>query len=213
MAEYAYEYTKGLLFEGALQPGQRVRVEDVVTRLNTSRQPVMDAFKRLSAEGFLEIIPQVGCRVVTPTRDEIADFFLILSGVEATAANIAAQRRTGDELAAMRAIVDALAALREGSETPERCRAFRDLKRSFHESVHTMAHSPTISNIAATLWDRSDFYMSTLECSESFAARIADAHDDHVAILAAIERRDGEAARLAMERHIVGYPPSALSNN
>ncbi|GAC1420981.1 MAG: GntR family transcriptional regulator [Candidatus Velthaea sp.] len=208
MAEYAYEYTKGLLFEGALQPGQRVRVEDVVTRLNTSRQPVMDAFKRLASEGFLEIIPQVGCRVVTPTRDEIADFFLILAGVEGTAADIAARRRTDDDLAAMHAIVRDLGALRNAPETPDRCRAFRDLKRAFHEAVHAMAHSQSISNIAASLWDRSDFYVSTLmDCSASMAARIAGAHDEHVAILDAIEQRDPQAARLAMERHIAAYEP------
>lgn len=208
LAEHAYEYTKGLLFDRALQPGQRVRVEDVVTRLNTSRQPVMDAFKRLAAEGFLEIIPQVGCRVVTPTRDEIADFFLILAGVEGTAADIAAQRRSGDELVAMRAIVEALAVLRDAPETSDRSRTFRDLKRSFHDAVHAMAHSQAISNIAASLWDRSDFYMSTLRCEESLAARIADAHHEHVEILEAIERHDGGAARLAMEAHIAAYHPA-----
>jgi len=76
----------------------------------------MDAFKRLASEGFIEIIPQVGCRVVTPTRDEISDFFLILAGVEGTAAHTAAQRRTEDELGVMRAIVADVSG-RSGAET------------------------------------------------------------------------------------------------
>ena len=112
LAEYAYEYTKGLLVEGSLQPGERVRVEEVVAQLNTSRQPVMDAFKRLASEGFIEIIPQVGCRVVTPNREEIEDFFLILTGIESTAAEVAATRRTPEEITDLRVILSDHAALR-----------------------------------------------------------------------------------------------------
>jgi len=64
------------------------------------------------------------------------------------------------------------------------------------------------SNIAAALWDRSDFYVTTLnEGHGPLADRIAGAHDEHVAIMRAIERGDGEAARLAMERHIAAYEP------
>ena len=75
LTDEAYQLVLQRLRDGDYASGQRISVEDLVLELGASRQPVMDALKRLSTEGFLDIIPQVGVQVVDPERDDFIDFF------------------------------------------------------------------------------------------------------------------------------------------
>jgi DNA-binding GntR family transcriptional regulator len=211
LTEHAYEYTKGLLLDGALAPGSRVRVEDVVKALKASRQPVMEAFKRLAGEGFLEIIPQVGCRVVTPDPREIRDFFRLFAGAEALTAELAAARGDAAEREELRRIHGEIAELGESPDHPTNvAHAYRVLNQRFHGAVHAMAHSPLVASCAAGYWDRSDFYIATaLGGGLVFARRMKEAHAEHASILAAIEGGEAKLAREMMERHILAFGRSS----
>jgi DNA-binding GntR family transcriptional regulator len=221
LAEYAYEYTKRMLFDGTLTPGAKLRVEDVVASLHTSRQPVMDAFKRLASEGFLEITPQVGCRVVVPDAAEIADFFLILGAVQGLSADMAAERRTPDELASIDALSTEIDNVLEGP--PERIdmQAFRRLDYQFQKLLSTMAHSDSVAHVAAGLLDRRDFYLTCMANTESaHPERMREVQNEHRTIAAAIAARNADVARarteglvLSLGRMVVGIPtPSPVAS-
>ena len=51
LTEHAYEYTKGLLLDGALPPGSRVRVEDV--------GQAVDSVEDIRQSGYLDSKPSV----------------------------------------------------------------------------------------------------------------------------------------------------------
>ncbi|MGB8265361.1 MAG: GntR family transcriptional regulator [Candidatus Velthaea sp.] len=189
LAENAYTYTKELIFDG-MQSGQKIRVEDVVNALRTSRQPVMDAFKRLASEGFLEIIPQVGCRVVTVESRDVADFFSLFAAVEGTVCALAARRRTQAELETLANLTQQLEAFPEGRER-------RSLDRAFHAQIHAMAHSPVSAAIAGSLWDRSEFFAGLLHGDGS------PTRSGHAGVVAAIATGNDYAADLAMRDHII----------
>ncbi len=210
LAEYAYEYTKRMLFDGTLAPGAKLRVEDVVASLQTSRQPVMDAFKRLAAEGYLEITPQVGCRVVVPEAAEIADFFVILAAVQGIGADIAAGRRTADEVAALAAIAAELDVLDSANGAAE-SHAYRRLDHDFQQHIRMMTHSTPIAQLAAGLLDRRDFYVMCIPDGETkYARRICEAHGGHRAIAEAIAASNREEARLRTEALILELSRFAL---
>ncbi|MEQ8936893.1 MAG: GntR family transcriptional regulator, partial [Amphiplicatus sp.] len=46
--------------------GDRLLVKELSAETGASRQPIMSALNRLSAEGFVRIVPQVGCEVINP---------------------------------------------------------------------------------------------------------------------------------------------------
>jgi DNA-binding GntR family transcriptional regulator len=211
LTEHAYEYTKGMLLDGLCPPGSRIRVEDVVSALKTSRQPVMEAFKRLASEGFLEIIPQVGCRVVTPDRREISDFFRLFAAAEGLTAEFAAQRSKPDERVSLRSVHAQIESIQgAGLDVPTLAHRYRSLNRRFHETVHELAHSQAVGSAAASFWDRSDFYIATATSGSAvFARRIGEAHAEHAAILSAIEEGDEAEARSAMESHVLAFGRSS----
>ena len=59
--DQAYQQLKDALLNGDYKAGERLAVEPVAKAIGASRQPVMDAFRRLAGEGLLTIIPQVAC--------------------------------------------------------------------------------------------------------------------------------------------------------
>jgi DNA-binding GntR family transcriptional regulator len=170
----------------------------------------MDAFKRLASEGFLEIIPQVGCRVVVPDPAEIEDFFLIFGAVEGLAADLAATRRTTEELTELRSVAARYDQLGEYTVPDERRRAMRVNDRAAHDVIHRMARSQSVTGVASGMWDRCDFYLASLsQYDASVEMRVETAIAEHAAIIAAIAAGDAETARTQMEAHVVNFGRSA----
>jgi DNA-binding GntR family transcriptional regulator len=203
-----------MLFDGTLAPGVKLRVEDVVATLHTSRQPVMDAFKRLASEGYLEITPQVGCRVVVPGAAEIADFFLILGAVQGLAADIAAGRRTDEELGELSGIATEIDALVAESPAATDVQGYRRLDQSFQQQIRTMAHSDSVAHLAAMLLDRRSFYLMCIpnfECD--YGERMREAKGEHQRIVTAIAGGDPEAARARTEALVLTLGRVTLGAN
>ena len=201
----AYSFLKEKLLEGAFAAGDSVSVEEVVSQLGGSRQPVMEALKQLAAEGFLEIIPQVGCRVVVADEQQIRDFFVILAQSEGLCAQLAAERATAEERSTLAAIIDRTSMPGRRAKATEIAHAYRVHNREFHSQIHAMAHSAIVSDVASSLWDRSDFFISTAVGMHPFAERASNAIDEHRQIQRAISSGDGERARQLMQRHIEAF--------
>lgn len=203
LSDYAYDYVCDLLLDNRLAAGDRLSAEEIGTRLGISRYPVMEALKRAEAQGFLSIVPQVGCIVAAPETQEIIDFYAVFAKIEGEIAACAAVRRTDDELRRLAKVSDRLRAFIEEARTPEvSARTYRQLNHAFHHEIHLMARSEVMSRMSTRNWDRSDFYIATVRGPKIFADRIGTAHAEHEAVRAAIEAGDADAARRAMEVHL-----------
>ncbi|WP_448505759.1 GntR family transcriptional regulator [Immundisolibacter sp.] len=199
-AGHAYEHLKARILEGDLGPGDRLSVLALAEALACSRVPVMEALKRLQAEGLVDIVPQVGCQVAVPRVDEVEDFFAAFAAVEGTVTRLAALRRTEADLAAFEATRARIAAALSHAGGPnDRDPAYRRLNREFHGSIHAMAHAPAASGIAGALWERSDFLIKAAFGSLYFSPRVRAAH---AAVGVAIATGDAAAAQLAMAAHL-----------
>jgi len=200
-ADAAYAHLLENLLEGPLMAGERLSVVALTETLNCSRVPVMEAMKRLAGEGFVQIVPQVGCHVVTPRFADVRDFFVLFAAVEATVAGFAAARRnTADvaEFVAVCARVDAGAAQAKGPGEPDP--TYRRLNLLFHSCIHRMARSPLATGFARSLWDRSDFYIKLAYGSLYFSQRVRSAHET---IRAAVIAGDPSAAEAAVKAHLL----------
>lgn len=200
LAQAAYEHLLQQLLEGSLAPGDRLSVVEIAAALSCSRVPVMEALKRLDAEGFVEIIPQVGCRVATPQPDDVRDFFEMFAAVEGCVTRFAAQRRTVEDLAAFKTLCAAIDRDLRKAGSPAACDpAYRRLNLAFHTALHAYARAPLACAVAAGLWDRSDFYIRLAFGSLYFNRRVRQAH---AAIRRAVIDGDGDAAQAAVAAHL-----------
>ena len=200
LAQSAYSHLMQQLLEGELAPGARLSVVDIAAELACSRVPVMEALKRLDAEGFVEITPQVGCCVATPQPDEVRDFFELFAAVEACVTRLAAQRRTPDDVAEFRLLcADIDRRLRDAGSPDARDPVYRRLNLEFHTAIHRYARAPLAAGVAAGLWDRSDFFIRIAFGSLYFNRRVRQAHAQ---MRRAIIDGDGAAAGEAVTAHL-----------
>lgn len=85
-AERAYLHTKARILSGELAGGQLVSEGKVGEELGISRTPVHEAFLRLGAEQFLELVSRRGAIVRPMTHSEAADVLAMRQGIEIAAA-------------------------------------------------------------------------------------------------------------------------------
>jgi DNA-binding GntR family transcriptional regulator len=77
---------------GRFVPGQRLVEADLTAELGVSRSLLREAFRRLSAEGVIEIVPNRGALVRRLTMTEAMELFEIRLELEALAARLAAEK-------------------------------------------------------------------------------------------------------------------------
>ncbi len=206
LTEQAYETVKQRLLNGEYKAGDRISVEELVVELGISRQPVMDALKRLAWRRFIEIIPQVGVRVVVPEREERLDFYRMLAATEAVCAALAAERADQADVVKLAETNERIGQLlTDDIDDEERARRYRALNRDFHRQLNMLARSDMLTPIAAFMWDHSDFITSSTFGGTILMSRLRDAYEEHKLICQAIAANDPDSAHRAANDHILAF--------
>ena len=209
-ADLAYDAIKSKLISGVLPGGARVDITELVEEIQTSRQPVLAAINRLAAEGFLRVVPQVGCWVASVEPDEVADFFRFFALTEGLACELGAMRREPAHIEALRGNLEATVRLVASKADPARQgREFFRLNREFHGLIHEMARSSYVATHAGSMWDRCDFYLASADAHIQ-GERIAESEQEHEAIVNAIADGQVKQAGALMVAHIQSFGDAAV---
>jgi DNA-binding GntR family transcriptional regulator len=195
---------KERLLAGRYPAGSKISIEEVKAEFGVSKQPVMDAMRRLEAIGIVEIVPQSGCRVAHYSAQEIKDFFNLFGRFEGEIAAAAAARRSDAQLLELDDAWQRIGDLGELDDPEERSREYRVLNRNYHLAIHRMSHSRVMADLSKRMWDLSDFLVTTVGGVQQLSDSIQDRNHDHAVIATAIRSQNPDVARAAMESHIVG---------
>ena len=209
-ADLAYDAIKSKLISGVLPGGARVDITELVEEIQTSRQPVLAAINRLAAEGFLRVVPQVGCWVASVEPDEVADFFRFFALTEGLACELGAMRREPAHIEALRANLEATVRLVSAkTDATRQAREFFRLNREFHGLIHEMARSSYVATHAGSMWDRCDFYLASADAHIQ-GERIAESEQEHEEIVNAIADGQVKRAGALMVAHIQSFGDAAV---
>ncbi|RED49897.1 GntR family transcriptional regulator [Aestuariispira insulae] len=187
------------ILSGELPPGHRLDEQQIANRFGLSRTPVREALQQLAASGLLEIKPRRGAFVKSLSQREIMDLFEAMGELEAICARHAAGRMSLMELGHLEGLV------REGQRLAEQGDAagYARMNLAFHKAIFEGAHNESLMEMANILRLRTSPYRNAqFSKPETGPDRLAQSQREHEEILAAIRRRDGDAAHQAMSRHI-----------
>jgi DNA-binding GntR family transcriptional regulator len=192
-AERAYQALRRAIQEGVIEPGQRVREQDLCDWLLVSRTPVREALRRLQSEGLLVHAPGGGLAVACHDLRAVTELYDIRERLEGTAAGFAARQADETELRMLQALVDAH---RDLGDDPQ-LHASENLH--FHEALYKAAHNRFLLQTLRSLHNSVALLGRT-----TFTApgRIAEAIDEHQAIVTAIARRNEKEAEDLTRLHI-----------
>src|ERR1700722_13812014 len=87
------------------RPGEAVSEAEIALAYGVSRTPVREAILKLSDEGLLEIFPQSGIFVSRIPLAALPEAIIIRKALEATTAQLAAERATASQILVLHAIL------------------------------------------------------------------------------------------------------------
>lgn len=209
-SDLAYDVIKSKLVTGMLTGGARVDITELVEEIQTSRQPVIAAINRLATEGFLRVVPQVGCWVASVQPEEVEDFFRFFALTEGLACELGAMRREPAQVNALNLNLEATVRLLASNIDPVRqAQEFFRLNREFHGLIHDMARSSYVATHAGSMWDRCDFYLASAD-PHIQGERIAESEQEHEAIIKAIAEGQVKHAGELMVAHVQSFGDAAV---
>src|SRR5712691_2512728 len=190
----ATEVIRQAILDGRLEPGRRLKEEELARELGISRTPVREALLILQSEGLIETTPNRGAVVVTHDADDLIDLYQLRALLEGHAARQAAARISDEEIGL----------LRESCDRFDRIAAedIRELVKEnllFHRAIHAAAGSARLSGMLRRVIELPLVYKSYVWYSPD-QKRIS-AHY-HRQITNALSVRDAERAELVMREHV-----------
>ena len=169
--------------------------------------PLREAIRRLSSEGLIELDNHKDARVSTISAHEARQLFEVRLALDPAAVELAADRRTDDDIALMRATVARLLPVtRQWGEDA------LVAHREFHRALYLASHNDVMIKLLDDLWDKSDRYRRLgLEIGHDDESRIRD-FDEHRLIVEHVVSGDGAKAALLMHLHITSsVTPAAIA--
>ena len=114
-----YRALRRAIIEQALRPGMKLPEDSIGERLGVSRTLAREALSRLAGEGLVELKPNRGASVASPTLGEARDVFEVRRALERLVAGTLAGRLTRAQIAALEAHVarEEAAQARGGAES------------------------------------------------------------------------------------------------
>jgi GntR family transcriptional repressor for pyruvate dehydrogenase complex len=206
-----------LVSSGEVSPGDKLPSErDLAEMLKVSRPSVREAMIALEVSGLIEVRTGSGIYVADQSREQpavVADEgigpFEILEMrlmIEPEACALAAERISDDQLQQLRNTYNEM---RRTSGTLE-VEAFDS---QFHKLIAEATENTAIARTVSWLWT----LRGQSELSRGFHRLIIEEGvypvlDEHEAILEALENRDADAAKKAMQKHLEASTASAAQH-
>lgn len=200
LGELAYETLLDRMLSKELAPGTVLQERALGDDLQISRTPIREALTRLESEGF---VTRHAGRLLTVREipvQELMEIFHVRSILEVEGVALAAQRIPVEKLSELRSLFES----QMTGPIPDGGNHW-DADDLLHGSIADASGSKVLADLVRNL--RRKTRMFSLK---RMPERFIPGSEEHLAIIAALERRDTAAARAAMALHLENSKRSIL---
>jgi DNA-binding GntR family transcriptional regulator len=206
LANEAFSKLVEAITSGKFEPGEKLSEAELARQLGISRGPLREALGRL--EGRLVMrTPRLGVRVITFTRDDLEQLFLVREALEGMATRLAAERMTSRELDQLGEL------LVQHAAQPALAAGEAYLQRSKDEDFHFAILRGARSERLEQLLLDEVYYQLRIHRMRSSArpGRARAAFKEHESILSALQAHNPDEAEISMRLHIRNARLSAVA--
>ncbi|WP_006786543.1 GntR family transcriptional regulator [Thiorhodospira sibirica] len=198
LADRVFVRLRNAIIAGEIPPGSRIREPELASAYGISRGPLRDAIGRLEACHLVQRRANVGARVISLSREDLLELYLLREALEGTAARLAATRKTP---ALVQGLRELLQEYRQRGAAQEGIAYFqKEGDLDFHYRIVQASQSPRLINL---LCDDLYHLLRMYRYQFGMSGNRADhAFKEHEYVIEAIADGDGEMAELLMRRHI-----------
>lgn len=190
-----YDAIREAVLDHRLPPGTKLREVTLAELFGTTRTVVRKALARLAHVRLVDLRPNRGAVVASPTIEETRDLFAARGAIEGAIVETLARSRDRGDLRALRALI------RAERDAYARGDPRQGLKLSveFHRVLARAAGNGVLAEFLEQLVSRTPLVVLAHQGSAT-AANCSD--DEHSRIVDAIAAEDGAAAVAAMRGHL-----------
>jgi DNA-binding GntR family transcriptional regulator len=188
------DHLRRQILNGAIQPGEWIRQEDVADMFELSRLPVREALRILAAEGLTELHPNKGARVPKLSMHEVDVVYRMRESLEPLALSESVPNLDDAAIADLRDIQSDI-------ESNNDLRRFLELDRAFHLFSYSGCVIEPLSSTVVRLWNTTTPYRRAF-VALSGPGRSWIINAEHNLLIDAIERRDIIDAENVLRSHI-----------
>lgn len=191
--ETVYRLLRRAILEQALRPGTRLPEDLVGEQVGVSRTIVRTALTRLAAEGLVELRPNRGAVVASPTMDEAREVFAVRMALERAVVAQLAQGITQRQLASLEGHVEREQKAK-GRDGPQAIR----LSGEFHILLAELTGNQLLIRYVNETVSRCSLILALYGVLHSTECAVSE----HRGIIDALRRGDPECAERLMVGHL-----------
>jgi DNA-binding GntR family transcriptional regulator len=173
--------------------GERIDIDALAQEFGVSRTPIREACLALEYDKLVKMAPRSGVTVIGVSVVDLKDNFALMAMLAGQAAAWAAERATDEDLAEIEALAEEVKSEVAAGRSPSVA------NYRFHRRINRASHSARLGVLIAQTAGLfpEDFFASIPE-------QIPCSLPEHEAIVAALKRRDPDAAKSLNEAHFHG---------
>ena len=182
------------ILDQTLAPGTPLVERVLAERFQLSRTPIREILRRLERDRLVDVRPNQGVFVRTPTVRDLRELFELRIALEPMAAGSAARNRPDDGVRTVRELFDEARA--RGEDDPKR---LVTLGQTLHDAIAEWTANALLIEVYGLLRKQTRLVRHMGKLTPDLENR---SFYEHLAILDAVERRDEHAARDRMRGHL-----------
>ncbi len=197
LKDHTYDVLKSAIMEMDIYGADaKLRLDErqLAEQLQISRTPIREALARLEREGFVDIRPRKGVYVRPKTLPEVLDIVVVWAALESMAARLVTQVASDKEIASLREL-----GVKHSSDSSRAdIEEYSAANIKFHQRILELSACTLLSETA----DRLLQHMHAVRRRAMHEKdRVSRSVVDHMAIIEAIENREGELAAMLVRDH------------
>ena len=201
-AELALQVLRQQIRTGELEPGRRLRLNDLTRELGMSPTPIREALRLLQADGLVHYHPHQGIVVAELSSEETEDVVRLRCLLEPLAVELAVPSLTPEQLRVLEDLHQKLLAAvdaRRGSEISAS-------NASWHWAMYDACGSLHLRKFIRRLWD-----VYPWRTMWALPGRAEESAREHQRIMGAIAVGDAQVAAHRLREHILSSHQSLLN--
>ena len=195
LRDVVFNTLRQAIFRGELKPGERLMEIQLANKLGVSRTPIREAIRKLELEGLVLMIPRRGAEVAEITEKSLRDVLEVRGALEELAVDLACDRITNEDIQNLKEAAKEFEAALQGGDVTEYAEA--DVK--FHDIIYHATDNQRLIQLLYNLREQMYRYrVEYLKRKEMHSILL----EEHEHIIECIEKRDKQAAKLAISTHV-----------
>jgi DNA-binding GntR family transcriptional regulator len=203
LTDYVASTLRDAITSLQLAPGTPIVEASLARQLGVSTTPVREALHRLAKDGLVVLNRFRGATVVTMSAQDVVEISQLREVLEPLTVRLAVPHFTEDDIAGVAAL------LRQSGEAIAR-QDWAELSRrnrDFHGSFFSRCGNERLRSILENLQDQNRIIALLTWHNRGHQSQ---EHEEHLAILDALQRRDAEGAAACAYRHVRRFGQSIV---